>query len=349
MTRICIYGAGAIGSHFAVRLAQCPGVSLSLIARGEHLVTIQNNGLTLETDSGNVHATISQAVGHARNLPPQDIVIVGLKATDIADHAQHIGSLLTDNGIAVFINNGIPWWWGYGLDAALTRAAAESNADTPTLALLDPDGALWSHIRPERVIGGVVYSPNEIVKPGHVRHRGQTRILLGEPAPQAVAKSTRLSALIKLLNSAGLTATAAKDIRASVWEKLLVNIANNTICALTRLDNQARMRSPDLFNLGRTLQAEIRAVAAAMGWSVPPAVESRPTVETAAPAPGHRPSMLQDVLRGRALEVDALVGQPLQFARQFGIATPVLTLVHTLLSGLDCSVKQQAARAPDHA
>lgn len=219
MTRICIYGAGAIGSHFAVRLTQCPGVSLSVIARGDHLAAIQRNGLTLETDTARVQATLSQAVDCAKDLPPQDIVIVGLKATDIADHAQHIGSLLADDGIAVFINNGIPWWWGYGLDASLTRAKAEPKSDAPKLTLLDPDGALWSHVRPERVIGGVVYSPNEIVAPGHVRHRGKTRILLGEPAPQAVTISTRLSELLTLFNAAELNATAAQDIRASVWGK----------------------------------------------------------------------------------------------------------------------------------
>jgi 2-dehydropantoate 2-reductase len=348
MIRICIYGAGAVGSHLAVRLAQHPEVVLSVIARGEHLAAIQRDGLTLQTDTDTLHATLSQAVERAQELPRQDIVIVGLKATDIADQALPIGSLLADDGIAVFLNNGIPWWWRYGLDPSSASADADTNTSAQTLSLLDPDASLWFNVRPERVIGGVVYSPNEIVAPGRVRHRGQARILLGEPThPQAVA-STRLAALLNLFNAAGLNATAADDIRASVWEKLLVNIASSTICALTRLDNQTRARSPELTSLGQTLQAEIRSVAAAMGWQLPRPTESLRAVEAdvaITPGQGHRPSMLQDVLRGRALEVDALVGQPLQFARQFGVATPMLDVIYTLLSGLDYSVGQQRTRS----
>lgn len=349
MIRICIYGAGAVGSHLAVRLAQHPEVVLSVIARGEHLAAIQRDGLTLETDTDTQHVALSQAVECAQDLPRQDIVIVGLKATDIAEQALHIGSLLADDGIAVFLNNGIPWWWRYGLDPSSASANADANTNTQTLSLLDPGASLWSNVRPQRVIGGVVYSPNEIVAPGRVRHRGQARILLGEPThPQAAAASARLSALLSLFNAAGLNATAADDIRASVWEKLLVNIASSTICALTRLDNQTRARSPELTSLGQTLQAEIRSVAAAMGWQLPRPTESLPAVEAytaATPGQGHRPSMLQDVLRGRALEVEALVGQPLQFARQFGIATPLLDVIYTLLSGLDHSVGQQRSRS----
>lgn len=348
MIRICIYGAGAVGSHLAVRLATHPDVTLSVIARGEHLAAIRRNGLTLETDTTSLHAWPDQAVDHPQDLPQQDIVIIGLKATDIAREAIGIGSLLDDGGLAVFLNNGIPWWWQYGQIPHPVCADARANSNAQTLALLDPDATLWSHVRPQRVIGGVVYSQNELEAPGRVRHRGQTHIHLGEPqrSPSGVP-SDRLSALLNLFTASGLHTTYADDIRACIWEKLLVNIASNPICTLTRLDNQSRQQAMELVDLGHALQAEIRTVASAMGWQLTPPLEFLPDCSTrfsVKSGQSHRPSMLQDVMRERALEVNALVGQPLQFARKLGIATPVLDVVYALLNGLDRSIRQQSYR-----
>src|SRR5690606_38320227 len=111
-------------------------------------------------------------------------------------------------------------------------------------------------------------------------------------------------------------------------------------------DNQSRQQAMELADLGHAFQAEIRTLAAAMGWQLTPATHSRAdnTRSSVTPVRAHRPSMLQDVLRERALEVNALIGQPLQFARELGIATPVLDVMYALLSGLDRSIRQQSDR-----
>ena len=324
MTRICIFGAGAVGSHLATRLAALPGLDLSVVARGPQLHAIQTQGLRLITDTHELHSTIDQAVQDPTELPPQDIVIVTLKAMALPGQAQAIAQLRAADGVVLLINNGIPWWWNY-------PATAQTAANT--LPLLDPQADLWQKLGPEHVVAGIAYSPNELLAPGVVRHRGSNRFILGEPDN---SQSPRLQQLVALFNAAQLNAESSSDIRLAIWQKLLLNAAGNPICALTRLDGAARVAHPGLLQLGLSVQQEIRAIAKAMGWQLPPegSTPSGPSLHSSKGL-NARPSMLQDVLLGRALEVDALLGQPITFARQYGVATPALDVIYPLLQGLN--------------
>nr|MBF0684186.1 hypothetical protein [Pseudomonas sp.] len=210
-----------------------------------------------------------------------------------------------------------------------------------TLDLLDPDARLWHLVRPERALGAVIYSPNEVASPGVIFHgnKRSNRYILGEPRD---VPTSRLQTIVDLMHDAGLEAEATRDIRGSIWEKLLINVATNPLSALTRLDTAQLSADPDIRLLRRALVAEVTDVANAMGWAIAPAQAARPSSTPEAgkmpakrPARGIRPSMLQDVLLGRAMEVDALLGQPQRFGREQNLATPTLDVVLTLLRGLD--------------
>src|SRR5262249_47633607 len=84
--KICIYGAGAIGGHVAVRLARA-GHDVSVVARGAHLAAIQANGLTLDLAGEQLNAKVA-ASDDADDLGPQEFVIVTVKATDPAGLAE---------------------------------------------------------------------------------------------------------------------------------------------------------------------------------------------------------------------------------------------------------------------
>jgi 2-dehydropantoate 2-reductase len=338
--KICILGAGAIGGHVAVRLAAAGKAEVSVIARGEHLRTIQRDGLTLRNNEGESwQARFAQATDDAFALPPQDVVLVALKASSLSDQAEALQHLLSDDGVAVFLNNGIPWWWNHGMQ----------GGSHGTLDLLDPDARLWSLVRPERTLGAVIYSPNEVQSPGVVFH-GNTqsnRYILGEPTDTL---TPRLQAIVDLMQDAGLGAETTRDVRREIWTKLLINVASNPLSALTRLDTAQLAEDPDMRQLRRALVTEVTDIAEAMGWTLPSPTAARPgsgsgegKPPAARPAPGIRPSMLQDVLLGRAMEVDALLGQPQRFAREYGLATPTLDVVLTLLRGLDRSRTGSAA------
>lgn len=331
--KICILGAGAIGGHVAVRLAAAGKAEVSVIARGEHLRAIQRDGMTLRNNEGESwHARFAQATDDPFSLPPQDVVLVALKASSLPGQAQALQHLLSDDGVAVFLNNGIPWWWNHGMQ----------GGSHGTLDLLDPEAQLWDLVRPERALGAVIYSPNEVQSPGVVFH-GNTqsnRYILGEPTD---ALTPRLQAIVDLMKDAGLGAETTRDVRREIWTKLLINVASNPLSALTRLDTAQLADDPDIRQLRRAIVTEVTDIAEAMGWTLssPMKGPSGGSGAGQSPAsrstPGIRPSMLQDVLLGRAMEVDALLGQPQRFARDYGLATPTLDVVLTLLRGLDRS------------
>jgi 2-dehydropantoate 2-reductase len=111
--RICIFGAGAVGSHFAVRLARA-GHDVACVMRGPHLDAVKANGLTLRVGEDEFTAKV-KASDDPATLGKQDVVISTLKATAVSSLATGLRPLLGDDTAVVFAQNGIPWWYDIGL------------------------------------------------------------------------------------------------------------------------------------------------------------------------------------------------------------------------------------------
>jgi len=154
--RICVFGAGAVGSHLAVRLA-LSGHDVSCVMRGPHLEAVKAKGLTLRVGDAEFSAPVKASDDPAA-LGPQDVVISTLKATGLGSLATGLPPLLRDDTAIVFAQNGIPWWYDLGLPA--------DHPPPPDLAFLDPGGRLRAAVSKERIVGGVIFSANEIVEPG---------------------------------------------------------------------------------------------------------------------------------------------------------------------------------------
>lgn len=325
--KMCVFGAGAVGGYLAARLLRAGSCQLSVVARGEQLRTIARDGLRLITAQEDFVVRPAAVTDRPHDLPPQDVVLVTLKAHAQPAAAPGIAALLGRSGTAVFVNNGIPWWWTYRGDAPAAGP----------LPLLDPEGALWTQVRPERVIGCVVYSANEVVRPGVVRHAANNRWLLGEPDG---SRSERMRSIAQCLRNAGLGVEEVSDIRSQVWAKLLRNASLNPLAALTRLTVERIGQVPGLAELCAAVVDEIVAVAAADGTDLAgeaQAARAAPQRSGALEGPSAgsiRPSMLQDVLAGRALETEAILGQVQVFARASGTPTPRIDVLLPLLRGL---------------
>lgn len=324
--RVCVFGAGAIGGYLAARLLQTGAHEVSVVARGEHLQAIRSHGLRLLTPQQDLQVRPHAATDQAQSLPAQDLVLVCLKAHTQAAAAADIAHLLAGGGTAVFVNNGIPWWWPQGTPAC------------QPLPLLDPDGALWTRVQPQRVIGCVAYSANAVVAPGVVRHTANNRWVLGELDGQ---DRPRLHSAVALLREGGLHAEASLRIREEVWRKLLRNAAMNSLCALTRLSVDQLASVPGMMDLYRALVQEIAAIATAQGHTLGEDVRAAEQVPLLGAAiDGTRgarikPSMLQDIEAGRRIEVEAIVGQVQLLARDRGVPTPALDAIVPLLRALD--------------
>lgn len=326
--RICIYGAGAVGSHLAARLLQGGIDDVSVVARGAHLKAIESRGLTLRTAEGEWTVEPAVATSDPSKLPLQNLVVVTLKAPALAAEARKIRSVLHPNGAVVFFTNGIPWWWSHGLP-------------TPQpLLRLDRGGELWHRLGAEYVIGGVVYSWDELVEPGIVLHRGSDRWILGEPAGFS---SDRLNKVSEVLSKANIPVETTRDIRGAVLAKLVATVPASGVTALTRLQAREAALDPDVRRIELELAQETLAVAAALGWDLTHTVRLDEIFANLFERPGVTPSMLQDVLLGRPLEVEAIYGQIHSFASDVSVATPTMDVIVPLLRALDSS--RSAARS----
>jgi 2-dehydropantoate 2-reductase len=307
--RICIFGAGAVGSHFAVRLAQA-GHDVACVMRGPHLQAVKANGLTLRVGKSEVTAEINASDDPAA-LGPQDVVISTLKATGVASLASSLKPLLRDDTPVVFAQNGIPWWYDIGLPAA--------HPPTPDLAFLDPGGRLRAAVPKERIIGGVIFSSNEVIKPGLVENLSpdRNRLLIGECDDRA---SERIEGLRAVLNAAAIESAPVAQIRETIWSKLLTNMSMSVLCLMTGQTARGVRDDPDLADILPRLLEEANAI----GQSCIPEVKR---VTRTGPAPEHKPSILQDYELGRAMEIDVLVRAPAAFAREANLSTPMLDML----------------------
>lgn len=324
---ICIYGTGAVGSHIAAKLLRA-GEEVALVARGPHLAAMRERGLTFKGVSEEFTVPVPVATDDPGTLPPQEIVVVTLKTVSLPGHAQAIARLLGPGGIAVFMNNGIPWWW---------EGARPGGGPLP---LLDPDGSLWRLVRPERTVGGIIYSPNEIVAPGVVSHTARNRFVLGTADGRPADDAVRVA---ECFGRGGMQSDLAADIRREVWLKLLLNAPGNPLSALTRLTAGERGEDAELNGIALAVVEEVLAVAKAQGWDLEDSVDREEYRHPPKAGRGTgRPSMLQDVLAGRPTEVESILGQVQAFARADGVAVPVIDVVLPLMRGLDRAVRQGA-------
>jgi 2-dehydropantoate 2-reductase len=310
--RICIFGAGAVGSHFAVRLALA-GNAVSCVMRGPHLAAVRKNGLTLRVGTDELKADI-KASDNPADLGPQDVVISTLKATGVAALADGAKPLLGEDTAIIFAQNGIPWWYDIGLP--------KDHPMPPDLTFLDPGGTLRAAIPNERIVGGVIYSSNEVIAPGVVENLSPERnmLVIGECDDR---EGERIARLRSVLEAAQITSAPVAQIRETIWSKLLTNMSMSVLCLLTGQTARAVRDDPAMQEVIPRMLEEANSIA----QSCYPQVKR---VTRTGPAPNHKPSILQDFELGRAMEIDALVRAPAAFARAANLSTPMLDMIGAL-------------------
>ena len=290
--KIAIFGAGAIGGMLGVKLAAA-GADVTFIARGPHLAAMQAAGVTMI--SGGEQITVHpRCVSDAAEAGIQDYVIVTLKAHSLPAAAPAIATMMGPHTALVTGINGVPYWYFYGIDGPNRDRRVEN---------VDPGGKLWDILPPSQTIGCVVYPAAEVTAPGIITHSYGDRFSLGEPDG---SRSERIDALSKALISAGLKAPVRPKIRDEIWVKLWGNLCFNPVSALTGATLATITSRPDLRALCRAMMAEAQTVAEALGVRFAVSLEKR--IDGAAEVGEHKTSMLQDLERGRPMEIDALLG-----------------------------------------
>ncbi len=313
--KVAIFGAGAIGGMMGVKLAQA-GADVTFIARGPHLAAMQANGVVMHSGGETIHVH-PRCVGSAAEAGRQDYVVVTLKAHSLPDAAADIAKMMDERSALVTAVNGVPYWYFHGLGGPFDGRRVES---------VDPGGKLSAALPPACAIGCVVYPAAEVHAPGVITHTYGDRFSLGEPDG---SRSERVEALSKLLIASGLKAPVRPKIRDEIWVKLWGNLCFNPLSALTGATLDIITGRPDLRAVCRAMMLEAQAVAEALGVKFAISVEKR--IDGAAEVGVHKTSMLQDLERGRPMEIDALLGAVVELGGLVGQVMPYCEAVLALV------------------
>ncbi|GGC48047.1 2-dehydropantoate 2-reductase [Siccirubricoccus deserti] len=314
--KLCIFGAGAIGGLMAAKLAAKGDAEVTVIARGPHLAAMQAKGLKLISEGAEtvVHP---RCVASAEEAGPQDYVVITLKAPALPGIAPQLAPLLHEQTTIVSAVNGIPWWYFYKLPGPHEDHRVES---------VDPGGKLWDQLHPSRVLGCIIYPAAEVTEPGVITHTYGDRFTLGEPDG---SRSERANALSAALVAAGFKAPVRPRIRDEMWVKLWGNLAFNPLSALTGATLDVITGEPELRAVCREMMLEAQAIAEALGVKFAIDVDKR--IAGGAEVGAHKTSMLQDLERGRPMEIDALLGVIVELADLVGRPAPTCRTVLALL------------------
>ncbi len=325
--KFAIVGAGSIGMYLGARLSAA-GHEVWLMARGRNLEALREGGVSVRSPIGDFSAR-PHASDDFDEPGAVDYVLLTVKAFSVPETAPSLPPLLGEDTAVVAAQNGIPWWYFLKHGGELEGTMLER---------LDPDG-LAAEISIERVIGCVVTDMvSSAPEPGVVEHLAGSHVWIGEPDG---TMSARCSALSEAMEEAGLRCEVTPQIRAEIWDKLLKSMSTNPISALTRATLGEMSWDSDVLNLVRAVMVEAKEVAECLGVQVPTPINQN-MAEIAGGLGPHKPSMLRDVESSRSIELDAIVGAPIDIGEILEVPMPSSKAVYAITKLLAESVETSA-------
>ena len=310
-----VYGAGAIGGYLGAILT-ASGEDVTLVARGAQYEALSTRGIQLEGPrSGRPEPIKVRVCKPGEEKGPYDTIFVTLKSQQIAEAAQHLRGLVAKDGVFVFPQNGIPWWYFQGI---------ESKYKGTQLKAVDPDGVLMRTFEPHMIIGGTALKPADMIAPGHIKlPDAETDALVIGEIDNTV--SERVQQITAMTTRAGWNGRVSDDVRKVKWTKLTGNAVWNSLGAITQSTGRETAEFPGTRPLAVALMREVIAVAESVGTKLDADPEA--IVDGVAKRVSLPTTTLQDVRAGRPLEMDAIVNVVLELGALTGVATPSLQVV----------------------
>ena len=326
--KFAIVGAGSIGTYLGAKLSAA-GHEVWLIARGRNLEALREGRVAVRSPIGDFSAR-PHATDDYNEPGTADYVLLTVKAYSVPEVAPSLPPLLGEGTAVVAVQNGIPWWY-------FLRHGGELEGTM--LERLDPDGLAASEIPIQRVIGCVVTDMAvSAPEPGVVEHLTGNQVSIGEPDG---TMSARCSTLAEAMEEAGLRCEVTPHIRAEIWDRLLKDISVDPISALTKATVGEISWDTEVLDLVRAVMTEANEVAEALGVEAPTPINQNMAVIAGGLGP-HKTSMLQDVEAARSIELDAIVGAPIDIGEILEVPMPSAKAVYAITKLLAESVETSA-------
>ncbi len=296
---VLVMGAGALGGYFGGRLAGA-GHNVTFVARGAQLEAMQKNGLIIESPAGDLCLPRVTAVSNPAGAEEADVVLFLVKNYDVEEAAKTLLPSLKPDSVIVTLQNGVS----------------------------APD-RLRQVVGVEHVVPGIAFIPVDVKAPGIIRHNAELQRLVFGTGVESNA--SRINELAAALNDAGVEARVSDNVEHMLWTKFVFLSALSAMSALTRLNIGPLRQIPETATLFRQAMDETEAVGRAVCPDLPQGIaEEQWNFMLGLPGEIHA-SMLDDLNRGKPLELNYLSGDVVRIGRMHGIATPLHELVTAAL------------------
>ena len=296
--RIAVVGSGGVGGYFGGRLAAA-GADVAFLARGAHLDAMRARGLRIDSPKGNLHLPRVTAESDPTAIGLVDVAFFAVKLYDTEAALAMLPPLVGPDTIVIGFQNGVE------TVATLTRAVGAAHT-----------------------AGGVSYVSAVIAEPGVIRHTAMDHLIFGMPDG---SRSPQLEALLEACRPGGFQATLSQDITVDIWTKFVRLSVFSGMTAVTRGPIGVIVTDPELLGMLRAAVRETMAVAHAKGIAVPRTIDDDVTAAYKALPPQAKASMLEDLERGRRIELPWLSGAVVRLGREAGVPTPIHEFITTVL------------------
>ena len=297
--RIAIFGSGGVGGYFGGRLAAA-GEDVTFLARGAHLNALQSDGLHIDSPNGALHLPKVQATDRPQAIGPVDVVLFTVKLYDVDASAATLAPLIGPDTVVITLQNGV-----------------------------DAMDMVAKHVGDAHVAGGAAYIVAVIDKPGHIRHTTAQQLVFGERDGR---RSDRLIAFEEAGVRAGFQAKASEDVQADLWTKFVRLATWSGMTTVTRSPMGVVRDTPETFDLMIQAIDEVIAVGRARGVKLPADLMDTTLAMIKNFPASSKSSMLEDIERGRRLELPWLSGAVVRIGREVGVPTPIHQFITTILT-----------------
>jgi len=296
--RIAIIGAGGVGGYFGARLAEA-GAEVSFIARGAHLAAMRRNGLRLASPKGNLHLARVNATDDPSTIDRVDAVLLTVKMYDLEPAAASLDPLLGPDTVVITLQNGV-----------------------------EAVDIVSRHVGRHRVAGGVAYISAVIDEPGVIKHTAMDSLIFGELDGR---RSERLSRLEQACLAAGFSARVSDAIQQDLWAKFARLSVFSGMTAVTRSTMGVLRSDPELYAMLKAACEETIRVGRAHGVALPDSVMTEIVAMVESLPFQAKASMLEDLERGKRLELPWLSGGVVRLGEAASVPTPIHRFIATVL------------------
>jgi 2-dehydropantoate 2-reductase len=304
--KFLIVGPGAMGCLFAARLSKA-GFDVTLLDYiAERAKQINEQGVLVEGVTGEYVVKLPTVAGDVASSP--DLVLICVKSYKTRQASETIKAWLPADAVVVTLQNGVG-----------------------NLEILE-------HVfGKERILGGVTSEGATLLGPGKIRHAGQGETIIGPGGdPNGPAEN-----LVSAFGQAGFKTKSVDNVRDLIWGKLIINVGINALTAITRLKNGRLPEVPGTRLVLKEAVKEAVAVAAAKNIQLPYPDPLGRVMQVCEATAGNMASMLQDVLKEKETEVDAINGAIVREGEALGVPTPVNLTLTSLVHAIQGTYKER--------